>query len=325
MSTAPVTAEDLYLYAMDLLDPEEQTRINEFLPKSPEARTELANVRGDLAIFAFGTELQEVPISSRQRLLQQISREAKKAPVVEVATAAMPRTSGVPVASSSFAGVQASHAADKYTPSATVATPPPMRLGVEDAEPRRGFFSLFMPWAGWAVAAGLAFSTFTYYQRTNALSSHVAVAEANAASATATAENAAATVERANETSARAQAVLETLRSGSAQRVVLTAANTKPVPSARVTYLASAGDLIFQGSNMSPVAVNKTYELWLIPKGEGAKPIPAGTFKPDARGFASVILPELPKGTIAAAFGVTLEDEGGSKTPTLPILMVGSA
>ena len=76
---------------------------------------------------------------------------------------------------------------------------------------------------------------------------------------------------------------------------------------------------------MDPIAADKTYELWLIPKGEGAKPIPAGTFKPDARGFASVILPELPKGTVAAAFGVTLESDGGSNTPTLPILMVGSA
>jgi anti-sigma-K factor RskA len=320
MSNAPVTAEDLYLYAMDLLDPEEQNRIQDFLPKSPEARAELANVRGDLALFALGTEPQEVPASSRQRLLQQVAREAKQASVMDLAQAPLPRIDGVIDASASSPAMEAAVlGADTYTSSATSSDPGfPVRLGVQDTEPRRGFFSLLMPWAGWAVAAGLAFTTFTYYQRTKLASDRVSVAYADAAGANARAE-------RETAISARAQEVLETLRSTSAQRFVLTAATVKPVPSARVTYLASTGSLVFQGSNIDQVAADKTYELWLIPKGEGAKPIPAGTFKPDARGFASVILPELPKGTVAAAFGVTLESDGGSKTPTLPILLVGAA
>ena len=305
MSDAPVTAEDLYLYAMDLLDPGEQARIQDFLPKSPEARTELANVRGDLALFAFATEPQEVPSSSRERLLQQVAREPKQAPAMEVAQAGLPHVEGVIDAATSSAGMQdAALGMDTYTPA-------PMRLGVQDAEPRRSFFASLIPWAGWAVAAGLAVSTWTYYQRTTALNDRVAAADDNAT--------------RAVATSARAQAVLDTLRSETAQRVVLVAATTKPAPSARVTYLASSGSLVFQGSNLDPVQADKTYELWLIPKGEGAKPIPAGTFKPDARGFASVILPALPKGTVAAAFGVTLEAEGGAKTPTMPILLVGAA
>ena len=312
MSNIPVTAEDLYLYAMDLLGPEEQTRIREFLPKSPEARAELANVRGDLALFAFGTEPQELPPASRQRFMQQIARESKQAPA-EAAQTALPRVDGVIDAASTSPAMEAGVlGADTYTSSVKATEPPfTMRLGVQDPEPRRSFFASLFPWAGWAVAAGLAVSTWTYYQRTTALGDRVAQANASAA--------------RATETSARAQAVLETLRSGSAQRFVLTAATVKPVPSARVTYLADTGALVFQGSNMEQVAEDKTYELWLIPKGEGAKPIPAGTFKPDARGFASVILPELPRGTIAAAFGVTLEDNGGAQTPTMPILMVGSA
>ena len=321
MSNAPVTAEDLYLYAMDLLDPAEQTRIQEFLPKSPEARVELANVRGDLALFALGTEPQEVPALSRQRLLNQVTREARIASATETAPARLPRANAVPdlsPASSSMmeAGVLTS---DRYTPAAARNDRPlPARLQVSESEPRRGFFSLFLPWAGWAVAAGLAVSTWTYYQRTTALSNHVASADAEAAQATAEAA-------RATAGAARAQAVLETLRSGSSQRVLLTAATAKPVPSARVTYLAANGSLVFQGSNMEPLPTDKTYELWLIPKGEGAKPIPAGTFRPDARGFASVILPELPKGTVAAAFGVTRENDGGATAPTLPILLVGAA
>ena len=66
----------------------------------------------------------------------------------------------------------------------------------------------------------------------------------------------------------------------------------------------------------------KVYELWLIPA-DGHAPIPAGTFKPDAQGYASVILPQLPKGVVAGQFGVTVEQEGGSSTPTLPILLAG--
>ena len=309
MSNAPVTAEDLYLYAMDLLDPEEWTRIHDFLPKSPEARAELANVRGDLALFALAAEPQEVPAASRLRLLQQIVSEPKQASVPATALPALPRIDGVLDAGSSSPLMEAAIlGAEPYTRS----TPEPsMRLGIADEEPKRSFFSLFLPWAGWAVAAGLAVSTWTYYQRTTALYDRVASANATAAVATGN--------------SARAQAVLDTLRSPTAQRFVLTAATVKPAPSARVTYLASTGALVFQASYMDPVPTDKTYELWLIPKGEGAKPIPAGTFRPDGRGFASVILPELPKGTVAAAFGVTMENDGGSQAPTLPILIVGAA
>jgi len=34
-------------------------------------------------------------------------------------------------------------------------------------------------------------------------------------------------------------------------------------------------------------------------------------------------MPDLPKGVEAKGFGVTIEDEGGSQTPTKPIIMAG--
>jgi len=52
--------------------------------------------------------------------------------------------------------------------------------------------------------------------------------------------------------------------------------------------------------------------------------VPAGTFRPDQRGDASVIMPILPKGVDAKAFGVTIEDDGGSQTPTMPIIIAGN-
>lgn len=124
--------------------------------------------------------------------------------------------------------------------------------------------------------------------------------------------------------SARAQQVLDVLSAPAAQHVLLTAAKMTPQPSGRAVYLASCGGLIFQGGDLAQLSENKTYELWLIPA-TGAAPIPAGLFRPDATGSASVILPPLPTGVPARAFGVTIEKAGGSTTPTAPIILAGAA
>jgi Anti-sigma-K factor rskA, C-terminal/Putative zinc-finger len=122
--------------------------------------------------------------------------------------------------------------------------------------------------------------------------------------------------------SSRAERVLDALTSRSAQRVLLTAANTKPAPSARAVYVASSGSLILQASHLDPLPAGKTYELWVIPA-DGKAPIPAGLFQPDAEGSASVILPALPSGVPAKAFGVTVERAEGATTPTAPIVLSG--
>jgi anti-sigma-K factor RskA len=122
---------------------------------------------------------------------------------------------------------------------------------------------------------------------------------------------------------AAARQVMETLTDRSAMRVTLTKGKAAPVPQGKATYLASNGSLIFLASNLEPLQPGKTYELWLIPAVAGGSPIPAGTFRPDARGNATVIMPPLPKGVEAKAFGVTVENEGGSATPTQPIILAG--
>lgn len=124
--------------------------------------------------------------------------------------------------------------------------------------------------------------------------------------------------------SARAQQVLDVLSAPAAQHVLLTAAKTPPQPTGRAVYLASRGSLIFQGNNLAQLSADKTYELWVIPA-NGAAPIPAGLFRPDATGNASVVLPPLPTGVPAKAFGVTIEKAGGSTTPTAPIILAGGA
>lgn len=122
----------------------------------------------------------------------------------------------------------------------------------------------------------------------------------------------------------RARGLIELLNSPTAQRVTLTTGKTSPAPAARAVYLASRGALILQASNMQPLPANKTYELWVIPT-QGS-PIPAGVFRPDASGSGSVVMPPMiPPGTAAKAFAITVENAGGSATPTMPIVLSGAA
>lgn len=123
--------------------------------------------------------------------------------------------------------------------------------------------------------------------------------------------------------SLQARQVIDVLESKSAQRVLLTASKTSIEPTGRVVYEASTGGLVFQASNLKLLASDKTYELWVIPV--NGKPIPAGLFRPDAAGSASVIMPPLPKGVPAKAFGVTIERAEGSEAPTAPIIISGAA
>ncbi len=120
----------------------------------------------------------------------------------------------------------------------------------------------------------------------------------------------------------RAQALTDALTSPDAKQVTLTETRGPAKPIGHATYLPKRGALIFVASNLRPVPANKTYELWLIPA-DGKAPMPAGLFRPDASGSASVVMPMLPEGVQAKAFGVTIEDAQGSPTPTLPIVMAG--
>jgi hypothetical protein len=123
---------------------------------------------------------------------------------------------------------------------------------------------------------------------------------------------------------AAARALMDTMNDNTAMRVTLQKPQTSPVPQGKATYVAEKGSLLFTASNMEPLPPYKVYELWLIPAADGRDPIPAGTFHPDARGNANVIMPTLPKGVEAKAFGITIEDQGGATTPTMPIIMAGA-
>ena len=100
------------------------------------------------------------------------------------------------------------------------------------------------------------------------------------------------------------------------------AALRAPPPEGRVVYAARTGKLLLTASNLHPLPDGKVYELWIL-QPDGKKPLPAGTFAPDNAGYATMILAGAPAGLTVQGFGVTIENAGGSQTPTLPIVLSG--
>jgi anti-sigma-K factor RskA len=164
-------------------------------------------------------------------------------------------------------------------------------------------------WIGWATAAGLAIATISLGIQNRELSTELHDQLNLVTSLAAQAS--------------KAQQVLEVLTAPTAQRVTLTEGKAAPAPSARATYLPERGGLILLATNLKPIPADKTYELWVIPA-NGTAPVPAGIFRPDTSGTATVVLPTLAAGIQAKAFGVTIENSGGATAPTMPIVLSGA-
>ncbi len=202
------------------------------------------------------------------------------------------------------------------TPATTVAAKPvptampPMTdtaYEIAPAASRRSKWTVFTPWA---IAAALAIACSILGYRVSSMNDAL--------------DGESRLVSNLAAKASHAQQVLEVLNAPDAQRVTLTATQTAPAPTAHTVYLAERGALVMEASHLKPVPSGKTYELWVIPA-NGAAAVPAGTFLPNSEGYASLVLPSLPSGVQAKAFGITIENAAGSATPTLPIVLSGTA
>jgi anti-sigma-K factor RskA len=124
--------------------------------------------------------------------------------------------------------------------------------------------------------------------------------------------------------SEQARQIAELLKSSTSSRFTLVSSKSRPQPEAHTTYDQDKGRVLLVANNMTPLPSEKTYELWLLPK-SGAVPIPAGLFKPDPNGNAQMLYAELPSGTEAKGFAITVEPIQGSPAPTTTPLLVGLA
>lgn len=282
-----ITPDDLYLFALQLLPDADMKSAAMHLKECAACRAQLGEVQGDLVAYALTAEMQTPPTQARERLLRQVAEEKKVIPVDPVE--------------------------HKIEP---VLYPRNSRMfqmdAPEEREPRR--FAPAMAWLGWGIAACLAVVAGMQMNQRKLVQDDLAVATAQMSQGAAQ--------------SAQAKEVLQTLHDTTAMQVALhvplnAGAVPKLDPEGHATYVPSTGALVFVADHLDPLQSGKTYELWLLPATAGQAPIPAGLFKPDANGDASVVMPTLPKGVTAKGFGVTVENDGGSKTPTAPIVLAG--
>jgi anti-sigma-K factor RskA len=282
-----ITSDDLYLFALQLLPDAAMKDAATHLKECAVCRAQLGEIQGDLVTYALTAEIHTPPSQARERLLRQVAEEKKVIPA---------------------------HPVEQHTE--PILYPRNSRMfqmdAPEEREPRR--FAPVMAWAGWSIAACLAVVAGMQVDQRKTVQQDLAVATAQ--------------LSQGAEQSEHAKEVVKTLGDASAMQVALhvplnAGAVPKLDPEAHATYEPNTGALVFVADHLDPLQPQKTYELWLLPATAGDAPIPAGLFKPDANGNASVVMPPLPKGVTAKGFGVTVENDGGSKTPTAPIVLAG--
>jgi hypothetical protein len=100
--------------------------------------------------------------------------------------------------------------------------------------------------------------------------------------------------------------------------LTLVGIKTPPQPQMKMLYSREKGSLLLMASNTPVLPDDKIYELWLLPM-DGSAPMPAGWFKPDAKGNGMIFHTLASAGIGAKGFAVTIEPAGGSQTPTMPI------
>jgi anti-sigma-K factor RskA len=265
MDTQHIAQEDLVLYAMHALTPEEAAPITAHLATCEECRREVAESRGDMALLAYSVDQQPLPAGAEERFLERIAASPLAAPV----------SASTVIAFESAAQV------------------------------KRSRWPVILPWAAAAgfaaVSIGLGVQNKNLSDTLNSESSLLTSLASKAS---------------------HAQQIVDALNSPQAQRVTLTSTKQPPAPTGHAIYLADRGALLFQADNLKPLDPGKIYELWVIPA-DGKAPVAAGTFQPNAAGYASVVLPNLPSGIAAKAFGVTIENAPGATTPTMPIILAG--
>jgi len=299
-----LSEDDLSLFALQLLPEAEMKAVAQHVKECAECRAKLGEIQGELVTYAMTAEVQAPPAEARARFLSHIAKE-KKPDVVKKVEA--PVTAKVAPKTEA----RETRAETRVEP---VMFARSRVLEIDAAERKSRRVAPALAWIGWAVAAGAAVVAGLQFQQRKQ-------AEQNLTAET-------SQLDEMTAQTAQAKQLMDALTNKQAMQVsmhVPLTARQQPKldPEGHATYVSEKGSLVFVASHLDPLDPLKTYELWLLPAEAGQAPIPAGLFKPDANGNASLVMPELPKGVTAKGFGVTVENDGGSKTPTAPIVLAG--
>lgn len=186
------------------------------------------------------------------------------------------------------------------------AAQPPARLrqrvlALAGGQPARRWTWGWTPlWA--AVAAGALIAAIFFNSRAHRAAAELARVQA---------ESAGKTLELA-----RLNEAFAILNQPDARQVVFGGATPQP-PRGRV-FLDPRRGVLLLASNLPPAPAGKTYEMWIIPKAAGSKPVPAGLFQASADGTALHVLPGPVDVAGTAAVAVTVERAEGAAAPNLP-------
>jgi anti-sigma-K factor RskA len=94
-------------------------------------------------------------------------------------------------------------------------------------------------------------------------------------------------------------------------------------PNATGLALWSQGKgMLFSATQLPALPAGRVYQLWTI---TGTTATSAGLLTPDGNGAVRLELPVAANAARPDAFGLTIEPAGGSASPTLPIVLLGSA
>jgi hypothetical protein len=285
-----IEVDDIAMFALLLSSEQESAAIRQHLSECPACRAELEQVRRDLGEYALSVAPVSVPSGSRDRFVAMLGSAVAASDQHQAAHSSVSR-------SAPGAGVS------------PVQAPGPALVASQGRAGGRGSAGRVLPWIGWAAAAAILFVAFGLKQDRDALRTALMSESAQTATVQASAQ--------------RSQRILHALTDPHAVRVNLTIGKAPVVPVGRAMYEPKSGTLLLLASNLAPLQEQKVYELWIIPA-DGTKPVPAGTFTPDVHGSVSMLMPPVQGAIAAKAFGITIENEGGSATPTMPILLAGA-
>jgi anti-sigma-K factor RskA len=127
-------------------------------------------------------------------------------------------------------------------------------------------------------------------------------------------------VTQARDEAQRSSEALQVVADRGVRTVILAGLEAAPRAAGHTYVNPQRRDALFYAHDLPALPSGKTYELWYI---AGGKPVAAGTFAVDPRGFGSVKVGGIPDVAGIQAWAVTVEPAGGVPQPTGAMVLKG--
>ena len=130
-------------------------------------------------------------------------------------------------------------------------------------------------------------------------------------------------IENARRVASDAQATVRVIAAPDLLKSDLAGQPVAPRSTARAFWSRSRG-LVFTASDLPPLPVGRTYQLWFVTSLTPLSAVSATIFAPDANGQVETVIVTPPNLVRAVALAVTIEPAGGVPAPTGDRYLVGT-